>query len=110
MMVGKTIRLLRVSSDLSQGKLARALGVTAGYLSLVEKGKREPSLGFLRGVAHYFKVPVGFLLLGDCDGNGFHPKQRRLLTEIQRSLLEYVISRREVMSRSRQKSAVAREG
>lgn len=92
-MVGKTIRVLRVARDLSQGTLARALGVSPGYLSLVEKDKREPSLGFLSRVASYFKMPVGFLLLEDGDARAFDINQRRLLNEIRHSLLDYLILR-----------------
>lgn len=104
MMVGKTIRVLRVTRDLSQGKLARALGVSAGYLSLVEKDKREPSLGFLRKVASYFNMPVGFLLLDDGDGHSFNPNQRRLLNEIRHTLLDYFISRQSAEGKPRRRS------
>ena len=93
MLVGKTIRMIRISRDLSQGKLARALGVTAGYLSLVEKDRREPSLGFLRKVASYFNIPVGFLLLEDTNRLKFTADQRRLLNEIRHKLLDYIIFR-----------------
>jgi len=93
MKVGKTIRVLRVTRDLSQGKLARALKVSPGYLSLVERDQREPSLGFLRRVAAYFKLPLGFLLLEDIEPQTFNSKQQRLLDEIRRTLLDYVVSR-----------------
>lgn len=98
-MVGKTIRILRVTRDLSQGKLARALGVSSGYLSLVEKDKREPSLGFLKRVATYFSLPVGFLLLEEPDPRAFGPNQRRLLGEIRHSLLDYIVTRDSVVER-----------
>ena len=93
MMVGKTIRVLRVARDLSQGELARAVKVSPGYLSLVESDKREPSLSFLKKLASYFKIPVGFLLLEDGNVRTFDPNQRRLLHEIRHSLLDYLVSR-----------------
>lgn len=92
-MVGKTIRILRVARDLSQGKMARDLGFSPGYLSLVEKDKREPSLGFLRKVASYFDMPVGFLLLEGGEAGTFSSNQRRLLNEIRHTLLDYLVSR-----------------
>ncbi len=104
MMLGKTIRVLRVTRDISQGKMARALGVSAGYLSLVEKDKREPSLGFLRRVAAYFNMPVGFLLMEHSDEHNFNPNQRRLLNEIRRTLLDYFISRQPVEGKPRGRS------
>ena len=93
MIVGKTIRVLRIARDLSQGELARAVKVSPGYLSLVESDRREPSLGFLRKLASYFKIPVGFLLLERSDTRAFDPNQRRLLNEIRHSLLDYLVSR-----------------
>jgi transcriptional regulator with XRE-family HTH domain len=93
MKTGQTIRILRTARGISQGALARCLEVTPGYLSLVEQDKREPSLGVLKKVAKYFEVPAGFLLLGEA-GLGFaNPDHKRLIREIQRSMLEYVISR-----------------
>lgn len=93
MAIGKTIRILRVSRDLSLGKLARALRVSPGYLSLVEREKREPSVSFLNHVAEYFRVPLGFLFLGDADAKGLNKQQRLILEEIQRALFEYVLGR-----------------
>lgn len=106
MKVGKTIRVLRVTRDLSQGKLARALKVSPGYLSLVEGDKREPSLGFLRRVAVYFDLPLGFLLLEDIEPQTFEPKQRRLLDEIRRTMLDYVLSRDSYRRKSSRRLAV----
>ena len=93
MMVGKTIRVLRVARDLSQGELARAVKVSPGYLSLVESDKREPSLSFLKRLASHFNIPVGFLLLEESNVRTFDPNQRRLLNEIRHSLLDYLVSR-----------------
>lgn len=93
MSIGKTIRILRAAHDLSQGKLARAVGVSPGYLSLVESEKREPSLGFLERVAAHFRLPVAYLLLSEENGTELGVEQRRLLDEVRRNLLDYVISR-----------------
>ena len=101
MMIGKTIRLLRFARDLSQGTLARELGVSPGYLSLVEKDKREPSLGFLKKVASYFNMPVGFLLLEDGDVRTFNSNQKRLLSEIRHTILDYLVSRDSAKQRAK---------
>lgn len=92
MSIGKTIRFLRIGRSISQGKLARNLGVTASYLSLVEHEKREPSLAFLKKVAQHFDVPVGFLLLHDVSADRLKPRQKKLFLEIRRNLLDYVLS------------------
>jgi transcriptional regulator with XRE-family HTH domain len=54
--VGKTIRRLRIDRDLSQGDLAAEADITAPYLSLIENGRREPSLAALRRLARALDV------------------------------------------------------
>src|SRR5262245_43904792 len=60
--IGQTLRVLRVAADLKQAQLAKDLGVTANYLSLVEKGNREPSLTFLKKFAKRIDFPLGYFL------------------------------------------------
>lgn len=107
-MIGKTIRILRLTRDLSQGKVARKLGVTPGYLSLVEKDKREPSLGFLRKTASYFNVPIAFLLYDEGDATDFDAKQREMLREIRHALLEYLVSRDSQERKAQPRSGASR--
>jgi transcriptional regulator with XRE-family HTH domain len=103
MKTGQTIKILRTALGVSQGSLARRLGITPGYLSLVEQDKREPSLGFLRKIAVYFDVPAGFFML---DTTGLQPanhEHRRLIGEIRRAMLDYVISRPEQTAKSKRR-------
>ena len=62
MNIGSTLKLLRVASDLKQASLAKDLHITANYLSLVENGKKEPSLTFLKKFSQRFNVPLGYFL------------------------------------------------
>ena len=62
MNIGTTLKLLRVASDLRQTSLARDLNVTANYLSLIENGKKEPSLTFLKKFSQRFDLPLGYFL------------------------------------------------
>lgn len=104
MKIGQTIRILRTAQKISQGWLAHQLSVTPGYLSLVEQDKREPSLSFLNRVGEYFDVPVGFLLIDGMNSVQTNPKHRRLVEEIRRAVLDYVISRPEQERQSKAKS------
>jgi transcriptional regulator with XRE-family HTH domain len=107
-MIGKTIRILRLTRDLSQGHVARKLGVTPGYLSLVEKDRREPSLGFIRKTASYFNVPIAFLLLDEGEATDFDAKQRGMLKEIRHALLEYLVSRDSQERKAQRRSSVSK--
>jgi transcriptional regulator with XRE-family HTH domain len=62
MSIGSTLKLLRVASALKQSSLAKDLDITANYLSLVESGKKEPSLTFLKKFAQRLNVPLGYFL------------------------------------------------
>jgi transcriptional regulator with XRE-family HTH domain len=62
MSIGSTLKLLRIASDLRQSSLAKDLDVTANYLSLVENGKKEPSLTFLKKFSQRLNIPLGYFL------------------------------------------------
>ncbi len=59
--IGHTIKLLRTVARLKQKDLAEKAGIKANYLSLVEAGRREPSLTVVRAIAKVLDVPVSFL-------------------------------------------------
>jgi transcriptional regulator with XRE-family HTH domain len=56
------LKLFRVSADLRQNEVAEALNVTTNFVSMIERGKREPTLKYLRAFAKLIKVPVSVLL------------------------------------------------
>ena len=60
--LGTSIRLLRVRQDLTLAALAEKADLSVSYLSLVEAGKREPSLEALREIAKALGVPTFALM------------------------------------------------
>ncbi|TET98114.1 MAG: XRE family transcriptional regulator [Candidatus Stahlbacteria bacterium] len=62
MTIGLTLKLLRVSSNLTQSSLAKDLDITANYLSLIENGRKEPSLTFLKRFSQRLDAPLGYFL------------------------------------------------
>ena len=90
MSLGKTIKLLRISSGLKQKELAPRLGVTANYLSLVENDKREPRVSFLRALSAELNLPMGLFLWDTSDTvSGFDTEQRRVYEEIKNLIFEF---------------------
>jgi transcriptional regulator with XRE-family HTH domain len=65
MKLGRALKVIRTASGIKQKDIAAELGVTPNYISLVEAGKREPSISFLKKFAGTLKVPTGLLLLWD---------------------------------------------
>ena len=93
MTLGNAIKLIRTAKGKKQLTVAEQLGVSSNYLSLVERDKREPSIGFLRKLAKSFGVPVGlFFLWQDASDSslksGNMNELRSLLTHIQAMYLE----------------------
>jgi len=59
---GKKLREVRLKKNLSQGDVARILGVHRSYISGLERGRRNPSLLTVQKVAKALGVNVGDLI------------------------------------------------
>jgi len=60
--IGKTIKRLRIEREISQQDLAKDAGLTPSFLSLVENGRRQPSLVVIRRLADALAVPEEILI------------------------------------------------
>jgi transcriptional regulator with XRE-family HTH domain len=61
MNIGKSIRMCRTSLGLSQEELAQQIGMSVSYISLIEKGKRDPAFSTIEQIADALGVPVSLL-------------------------------------------------
>jgi len=59
---GKKLREIRLKKKLSQGDIARILGVHRSYISGLERGRRNPSLMTVHKVAKALGVSTNELL------------------------------------------------
>jgi transcriptional regulator with XRE-family HTH domain len=87
MELGRAIKLMRTASGIRQKEIAARIGVTSNYLSLVENGKREPSVSFLKQLARTLSVPVSLFFLWE-EGETGPPKKsvgqlRSLLAQLE---------------------------
>ena len=67
---GEKLRLLRTHHQMTARELAVALGYTAysnSYISLIESGKRRPSLNFVLRAAQFFQVSADQLTRDDLE-------------------------------------------
>lgn len=87
MNTGPIIKLLRTANRLSQEELAKKLEVSRPYLSQVENGHREPSLGFLREAARELEIPLPLLLLQESD------QDSPVLAELQKLLTDVLAAK-----------------
>lgn len=62
MQLGKTIKSCRKIQGYTLDKLASECDLSPSYLSLVEQGKREPSLSSLQSICDALKISLNVLL------------------------------------------------
>jgi len=62
MTIGMAIRTLRASAGLQQQELAARVGISASFLSLIERDKRDPTVRLLRDIGNSLGVPPGVLV------------------------------------------------
>ena len=72
--IGANIRRIRKQKSISIDELADRLGISSGYLGLMERGKRGISPVYLQKISEAFDVPINvFFTSGD------HPEAKRII-------------------------------
>lgn len=104
MTVGQAVKVMRTASGLKQKEVASRLRVTVNYLSLIENGKREPSISFLRALASVLGVPIGlFFLWDESDARSSKADFRQLRTMLTQLESMYLVASR----RNRERKAAS---
>src|SRR5690348_7686625 len=66
--IARRVRLFRKQADLTQEELARAANVTPKFVSQLENGHVNASIGVLRRVVeHGLQIPLAMFFSGDPD-------------------------------------------
>src|SRR5207253_5018305 len=60
---GKALRIARAIAGLQQAELAELAALDPSHLSLIESGRRNPSLGAIRRISKALKIPEHILAL-----------------------------------------------
>jgi transcriptional regulator with XRE-family HTH domain len=60
--LGKRVRKIRLDKDMSQGDVAKTLGVRASYISGIERGTENMSAKKMEKLAKALRVPIIELL------------------------------------------------
>lgn len=71
------LKLFRVAAGLRQRELAEQLHVTSNFVSMVERGKREPTLKYLQSFAGVVEIPVSVLLWEPHDPNAERKREEQ---------------------------------
>ena len=60
--LGRALKQIRVFHSFKQKELAEKIGLSASYISEIEKGLKEPSLLVINKYASIFKIPKSSIL------------------------------------------------
>jgi len=79
--IGKRIRRLRLANGLSVDELSTLLGLTPGFLGLIERGQRGTSIASYIKLSNIFKVSLDYLLDGREDDPKYVTVDKDVLTK-----------------------------
>jgi transcriptional regulator with XRE-family HTH domain len=104
--LGNAIKVVRTASGLRQRELARKIGVTANYMSLVEGGKREPSIALLNRLAKGLGIPIGiFFLWQEVGEDATDARRLNKIRELLVRLESMYLSEKSDRNRKRKRAA-----
>ncbi len=88
MEIGKAIRVVRTIRGTTQRQLAENVGCTPNYVSLVERGVRQPTFDFVERVSDALNVPPAELVaLSTADAENALGGERQAILQKLRELL-----------------------
>jgi transcriptional regulator with XRE-family HTH domain len=93
---GAKIRKIREDLGLTQGELAKSVGLSSEFISLLELGKRAPSLDSLSKIAGHLDKDISYFIMEKEDvfnrlfqAETWNKKTVRLLKKFKRYCLDY---------------------
>jgi transcriptional regulator with XRE-family HTH domain len=90
---GRAIKIVRTAHGLTLAQLADRVSVGSSHLSLIEAGKRKPSLDVLQEISVALDVPLHLLTLLGSDPSEFDSAENATrVTEIAKTLLRLLTS------------------
>ena len=88
MNIGQAIQLARSKRKLSQAALAKRAGISVSYLSLLERGRRDPPLSTIQRIAAALVMPVEILFFLGAEGGELGQLDRNLAGQLAITALE----------------------
>jgi transcriptional regulator with XRE-family HTH domain len=88
----KAFRIIRAAFGLQQSELAARMGVSASQLSLIEAGKRQPSLRIVNALAKAVGVPSALISLLASTSDEVASTASEEITDLARALLRLLVA------------------
>jgi len=96
----KAFRIVRAAYGLRQAELAARMPITASQLSLIEAGKRQPSLRVIGGLAAAVGIPSALISLLASSAAEVESKSDHDMSDLARALLRLLVTAKEAPQRS----------
>lgn len=90
--IGLRLKLFRVAGALKQRDVAERLQVTVNFVSMVERGKRDPTLKYLESFSGIVGIPVSVLLWEPAASEERAPAEQDLHSRIAGLMAQYAAS------------------
>jgi transcriptional regulator with XRE-family HTH domain len=88
----KAFRIIRAAFGLRQSELAERMPITASQLSLIEAGKRQPSLRVVNALAQAVGIPSALISVLASDSTEVESKPDDDISDLARALLRLLVS------------------
>jgi transcriptional regulator with XRE-family HTH domain len=90
MNLGKAIKLCRVQKNMKQSELSHLANISVSYLSLLERGKRDPNFSTIQDIASALKIPVSILMFLATDSSEFENINQELAEKLSYTALRLI--------------------
>lgn len=91
MKYGKAIRICRAAKGLSQKELAFKAGIGSSHISLIEAGKRSPSLGTIEKICEALNVPTHLVMLLAAEARDIQAEHKENLKNLSEMILQLLV-------------------
>lgn len=88
---GKAFRIARAIAGLQQKELAELANIDASHISLIEVGKRQPSLAMVGKLAKALQIPEHLLTLLAAEPDDLSMKDPKELERATQSLAQLIL-------------------
>lgn len=99
MAFGRAFKFLREAKGLQLGEVAESAGISKPFLSLVEQGKRQPSVAVISKLATALKIPTDVLFLLSTNDETSLKTDNEWIGQLAKSLKSLVKAERELKQR-----------
>ena len=96
----KAFRIIRAAFGLKQSELADRMVISASQLSLIEAGKRQPSLRVVNALARAVGVPAALVSLLASSEEDVDERASGDISDLARALLRLLVSAKEPLQQS----------